>query len=287
MTKFRKFIYISLALHLLLAAVFYKIPLSEEQEEAKYYTVRLAEPPAPGAPEEPLEPPAAKLPTPPQQPPPPPVVKEKPPEVVPEKLEGPERAGTPEGEPEGELKAEGGAEKETGEPGGPEDKTGTGPQAPEATAEGYGLAPGGALSNALEPGGAERGRLFDRDIIAKLSRKPESSAREGITFDTTEFKYYSYMRRLKEKIEGIWLYPPSAVSRGIYGDLYIRFVIKKNGKLGELEVVRTSGIRMLDEAAVRALKDADPYWPLPEDWGEDELIITGHFIYSLYGIYVR
>ena len=54
-----------------------------------------------------------------------------------------------------------------------------------------------------------------------------------------------------------------------------------------MELVRTSGYRSLDEAAMKALKDAAPYWPLPEDWKEEELTVKGHFIYSIYGVYVR
>ena len=54
-----------------------------------------------------------------------------------------------------------------------------------------------------------------------------------------------------------------------------------------MELVRTSGYRSLDEAAMKALKDVAPYWPLPEDWKEEELTVKGHFIYSIYGVYVR
>lgn len=134
-----------------------------------------------------------------------------------------------------------------------------------------------------------REKLFDRDIIAKLSRKEREGTKEGsaITFDTTEFKYYGYMQRLRDKIQNAWKYPAGAVQKGIYGDLYIEFTIKKNGKLGALQLVRTSGYKDLDDAAIKALKDADPYWPLPDDIGEQSLTITGHFIYSLYGQYIR
>ncbi len=137
--------------------------------------------------------------------------------------------------------------------------------------------------------GLKMKNLFDSDVIAKSVVKQEKAQKEksSVTFDAKEFKYYGYMQRLKEKIEGIWRYPPGAMMQGIYGDLYIRFTIKKNGSLGSVELVRTSGHRDLDEAAIRALKDAAPYWPLPDEWKQDGLTITGHFIYSLYGTYVR
>lgn len=131
-------------------------------------------------------------------------------------------------------------------------------------------------------------RLFDKEVIGKLAQKErEQKPDSSITFSTKEYQYLGYMQRLKEKIEGIWKYPRDAAERGIYGDLYIRFTIKKNGRLGAVELIRTSGYKSLDDAAMRALRDAEPYWPLPDEWGRDGLTITGHFVYTYYGSYIR
>jgi protein TonB len=133
-------------------------------------------------------------------------------------------------------------------------------------------------------------KFFDKEIIGQLTKRhrEEPNRQEStITFDTKEYKYYGYLQRLKEKIEGIWRYPPDAAEKGIYGDLYIRFTIQKNGRLGSVELLRTSGHKSLDDAAIKALKDAEPYWPLPDEWGKEGFTITGHFIYSLYGTYIR
>jgi protein TonB len=134
-----------------------------------------------------------------------------------------------------------------------------------------------------------REKIFDRDVLAKLTEPTPQSRQQdkGITFDTSEFKYYGYLQRLKEKIESIWRYPQGAAEQGIYGDLYVRFTIMKSGKLGAVELVRTSGYRALDEAAMKALWDAQPYWPLPNEWGREGFTITGHFIYTLHGVYIR
>lgn len=124
-------------------------------------------------------------------------------------------------------------------------------------------------------------RNYDKEILEKSAKNASPSEKKGLTFDVGEFKHRGYMRMLKEKIEGIWIYPPEAARLGISGDLYINFVIKRDGKLGEVEVVRTSGFRELDKAAVKALKDAEPFWPLPEDWEKEDLEIKGHFIYII------
>jgi protein TonB len=132
-----------------------------------------------------------------------------------------------------------------------------------------------------------RERLFDPEVMAKIAKREEKRHDSSITFDTDEFKYEGYMMKLKSRIEGIWRYPQDAARRGLHGDLYIRFTIKKNGRLGDVEMMRSSGNPSLDNAAMQALKEGEPYWPLPDEWGKDALTITGHFVYSMYGTYIR
>jgi periplasmic protein TonB len=133
-----------------------------------------------------------------------------------------------------------------------------------------------------------RERLFDRDVIAKFSHKDQEGTKKGspVTFDTTEYKYYGYMQRLREKIEGVWVYPREAAAKGIYGDLYVQFTIKRNGELGAVELQRTSGYKILDDAALKALRDAAPYWSL-DNVGENSLTIPAHFIYVNGNYYLR
>jgi len=149
----------------------------------------------------------------------------------------------------------------------------------------------------LKPQYLPREKLFDRNIIGDLAkRESEKEMRESekkgekgksLTLDTKNYKFLIYNERLKERIENIWIYPHEEASRGIYGDLIIRFTIKKNGTLGAVELVRTSGHQNLDTAAMEALKDGEPYWPLPNEWGMDAYTIVGHFVYTIYGYYLR
>jgi len=137
------------------------------------------------------------------------------------------------------------------------------------------------------PGPSLREKLFDSEVMGKIAKREEQNHDNGITFDTKEFRYQTYMMRLKERIEGVWKYPPEAAMKGIYGDLIIDFTIKKDGRLGDVEIMRGSGHPDLDKAAMQALKDGELYWPLPVEWGKDELIVHGHFVYTNYGAYIR
>lgn len=130
-----------------------------------------------------------------------------------------------------------------------------------------------------------RDSLFDRDTIEKFANK--SSPRESkSSFEAPGFRNRGYLRLLKEKIERIWQYPQEMARRGIAGDLYITFVIKRDGSLGDVRLVRTSGYSALDEAAVKALRDAEPFWPLPDSWEAEDFEINGHFIYMTGRTYI-
>jgi protein TonB len=135
--------------------------------------------------------------------------------------------------------------------------------------------------------------LFDKNIIGAIAKryieKEERKLKNDTPFslDTKEFKFWNYNQRLKERIESAWRYPAEAAEKGIYGDLVIKFTIKKTGRLGDVEIVRGSGYPFLDKAAMEALKEASPYWPLPEEWGMDAYTIEGKFIYTLNRSFIR
>lgn len=127
--------------------------------------------------------------------------------------------------------------------------------------------------------------LFNREKI-KQRADGSSSERQVISFDTSDLKYRGYMRMLKEQLESIWRYPEEAARLGISGDLMIRFEINKDGTLGDMELIRPSGYRTLDIAAMKAIEDSFPFWPLPDDWEGDEYAIDGHFVYVLGNVQV-
>lgn len=131
--------------------------------------------------------------------------------------------------------------------------------------------------------------LTDKDLerFASVEEPSLKKGEKSITLDTDEFKYLSYLERLKSRIEFIWKYPEIARFNRLQGDLHIRFSILKSGRLGNTQILRSSGYKILDDSALQALKNSDPFWPLPESWNMEELTITGHFIYYLGGMYLR
>lgn len=126
------------------------------------------------------------------------------------------------------------------------------------------------------------------DRLAKVfSDQEREPPKDTISLNTDDLKYFSYTLKLKNKIEYIWRYPQAAAERGIQGDLLLTFTIQRNGYVSEVRVVSTSGYEVLDLEAVRAIKEASPFAPLPDSWNEDHITVTGHFIYHNQFTYLR
>ena len=127
-----------------------------------------------------------------------------------------------------------------------------------------------------------RQKLFDRDIIGKLAQEKKENKKTDnrITLNTKGYKYYGYEQLVANKMLDKWELPLDYKYKGIAGVVEIGYTIRKNGTLGNIEILRTSGHQSLDSAAIKAIKDGEPYWPLPDDWGEDSYTSSMYFTYE-------
>jgi len=121
----------------------------------------------------------------------------------------------------------------------------------------------------------------------KEYESPNANKQATIEIGTESIKYVSYMKLLKDKIQNVWVYPEQARLKNQQGTLLVEFGINKNGSLAYAKVIRSSGYPILDEAAIKAIKDASPFNPLPERFGVDRLNIYATFTYELVYHYVQ
>jgi periplasmic protein TonB len=92
-----------------------------------------------------------------------------------------------------------------------------------------------------------------------------SNARESrpISLNSKDPLYVSYFTKIKQLIESQWEYPELALRYGLQGRLSLEFTIGANGQLERLRLVRSSGSQLLDDEALRAIKAAAPFPPIP------------------------
>jgi len=118
----------------------------------------------------------------------------------------------------------------------------------------------------------------------------KATGEEGITeeggggfrltpLNAPEVQYISYFASIKRKIELVWQYPYEAAAAGIQGELTLDFVIARSGKVNSVELVRSSGSKILDDEAIRSIRKAAPFDPIPAQYKIPSLLIRGRFIY--------
>lgn len=102
---------------------------------------------------------------------------------------------------------------------------------------------------------------------------------EAVRLDTREPKYISYFTSIKRAIELVWEYPEPALRNGLQGKLVLEFTIHANGHLEGTRLIRSSGFPVLDQEAIRAVRAAAPFHPIPPWIGKNRLDVIASFEY--------
>jgi TonB family protein len=100
-----------------------------------------------------------------------------------------------------------------------------------------------------------------------------------ISLNTKDPTYVSYFNDLIKTIEQNWEYPELALRYGLQGKLSLRFTIATGGQIEQLRVSRSTGSSVLDLEAVRAIKTAAPFPPIPP-WIKPPLPILADMEYE-------
>lgn len=117
----------------------------------------------------------------------------------------------------------------------------------------------GARAMVRSPLAAELGAEFEAGKL--VPRQKFISSR------TREHKYATYMEAWRARVEqvGNTNYPEEARSRRLSGDLVLDVAINPDGTIQAVDVIRSSGQKVLDDAAVRIVMMAAPFDPFPEE----------------------
>ena len=109
-------------------------------------------------------------------------------------------------------------------------------------------------------------RILDED--ARRPRKKFIGAR------AKEHRFAQYVEDWRLKVErvGTLNYPEEARGR-VYGSLLLSVTISADGAVDRVAVHRSSGHKLLDEAAVRIVRLAAPFAPFPPDIARDTDVI--------------
>jgi periplasmic protein TonB len=100
--------------------------------------------------------------------------------------------------------------------------------------------------------------------------------RKFIGARTQEYKYAMYIEAWRQKVErvGNLNYPAAAKNQKLYGQLQMTVSIKSDGSLEEVKINRSSGYKILDEAAKKIVELSAPFSEFPADIRRDTDILS-------------
>lgn len=109
-----------------------------------------------------------------------------------------------------------------------------------------------------------------------LGQPSGSTAGAGaLTLSVSDFPYAWYIQLVHRKIQEHW------EGRALPGrQPEVIFEIGRDGRLRRLGVSRSSGNPLYDQVALRAVREADPFPPLPEGFEKGSLTVGLQFVYD-------
>jgi protein TonB len=103
--------------------------------------------------------------------------------------------------------------------------------------------------------------------LAKLSQNTISGTEHGVkdsNRDDLEALKKGYSSQVRRRIVDAKFYPRTARKREIEGKPVVEFELRSDGQLMNYLIVRSSSNKILDKAAIDAVKNASPYPGIPK-----------------------
>jgi TonB family protein len=114
--------------------------------------------------------------------------------------------------------------------------------------------------------------------LGQPTGSPQGSG--ALTLNVGDFPFAWYLRRIQAKVEETWRAPMSSRQGQ---EAVAVFEIMRDGQVRRVTIERSSGDPVYDQAALRAITDANPFPPLPDDFQEPPLRVHLGFNYQSRG----
>ena len=113
---------------------------------------------------------------------------------------------------------------------------------------------------------AEIARL-EAQIRREYQAYQERPRRRFVGARAAEYRFAQYVDNWRQRIErvGNLNYPAEAKAKRIYGSLQLTVAIKADGEVESIEINRSSGHKVLDQAAIRIVRLAAPFERFPDN----------------------
>ncbi len=120
---------------------------------------------------------------------------------------------------------------------------------------------------------AEMARLA-AEIHLRSELYAKRPKRKFVSASTREYAYANYLRAWVDRAErvGNLNYPDEARRRRIGGLVVISVAVRRDGSVESTQIVQSSHVPMLDNAALRIVKLSEPFAPLPKTQDDPDVL---------------
>jgi TonB family protein len=122
-----------------------------------------------------------------------------------------------------------------------------------------------------------KGKAKGRARGSRAGRRGSPQGRrrgQTVWLNTRDRRYVGYFRRIHGKIQPLWKFPKALEIKMEQGDVLVEFTLRADGSLARLGVRRGSGYAAFDANAVRAVRKAAPFPPVPAGLGQPLTILA-------------
>jgi len=136
----------------------------------------------------------------------------------------------------------------------------------------------------------DRSRLFPS--AGKMARLEEGyrkkygpEVEDGDTkfLNTDDIQFGSFLRRFETAVYGVWNYPQAALQRGIEGVTPVKITFSRTGEIVHVQLLESSGSRILDDEVMRTLKQLGPIGSFPKGFTGESFKLIAFFQYGISG----
>ena len=115
----------------------------------------------------------------------------------------------------------------------------------------------------------------DEPEVEPQQAEPVTAASATVT--ANRFPYAWYLSIIQGKVSSNWKQPSSRLITQDRLSTQVSFRIGRIGSADLVTIRRSSGLPNVDQSAVKAVRSATPFPPLPDDYQEDHLDVTIDF----------
>ena len=100
--------------------------------------------------------------------------------------------------------------------------------------------------------------------VTNISQRPHQTVSTRPPASNTNVDFTPYMADVQRRIKRAWSPPKGDESKRVD----VTFKVHPRGELSNLKLLKSSGIALTDQAALRAVENAAPFPPLPQGTNE-------------------